>query len=62
MIKFPSVKLKCAKCGGMKYIGEEFHFAGEMWVDVTCINCSHTADIEVNKLNNLLQKLSGNKK
>jgi hypothetical protein len=27
------------------------------WVDVTCIKCSHSVDIEIKKLNTLLGKL-----
>lgn len=57
MIKFPRVRLKCAKCGGMKCVGEEFHLFGELWVDVTCINCAHTADIRVEDFNKLMEKL-----
>jgi hypothetical protein len=27
------------------------------WIDVTCIKCAHSVDIEINRLNSLLSKL-----
>lgn len=41
----------------MKYIGEEYHSLGELWVDVTCIQCAHSVDIEVNRLNAFIEKI-----
>lgn len=41
----------------MKYIGDEYHAMDKMWVDVTCLNCSHSVDIEVSRLEEFLRKL-----
>lgn len=49
--------LKCKKCGGRKYIGEEYYAMGSMYVDVTCIQCAHSRDITVQKLNIFIKKL-----
>lgn len=57
MIKFPRFTMKCSKCGGLKYIGEEYYSLGELWVDVTCIQCAHSVDIEVSKLNAFIEKV-----
>lgn len=56
-MKYASIHLKCANCGGLKYIGDEYHALDRMWVDVTCINCAHSVDIEVSKLTSFLKKL-----
>jgi hypothetical protein len=56
MINFPSVNWKCNKCGGSKYIGEQYYSNEELWVDVTCIQCSHSVDIEVSKLEKFIEQ------
>lgn len=56
-MKYPFVRLKCKNCGGLKYIGDEYYAMGVYWVDVTCIACSHSKDIEVTKLYKFLYKL-----
>jgi len=38
----------------MKYIGDEYHALDRLWVDVTCIQCAHSVDIEVSKLREFL--------
>jgi len=49
--------MKCKRCGGLKYIGEEYHALDRYWVDVTCLQCAHSKDIETTKLYDLLVKL-----
>jgi len=49
--------LKCKKCKGLKYIGEEYMAYGTMYVDVTCIKCGHSKDIEVVKLKKVLKAI-----
>lgn len=51
-------KLKCAKCGGIKFVGEEYYAYGTYYVDVTCVICSDTKDIKVEDLNRFLEKLT----
>jgi predicted nucleic-acid-binding Zn-ribbon protein len=50
--------MRCKFCGGAKFIGEEYYAFGEVWVDVTCIKCAHSKDIEKKKLDDFLEKLS----
>ena len=54
--------MRCAKCGGRKYIGDQYYSLGHYWVDVTCIQCGHSADIQVNKLNKILEKMQNDNK
>jgi hypothetical protein len=53
------VPLRCIKCGGMKYIGEPYHAFGEWHVDVTCLVCAHSRDIEMKRLKSFLESLKG---
>jgi hypothetical protein len=57
MILKSPVPLRCVKCKGMKYIGEPYHAFSKWFVDVTCLVCSHSRDIEVNRLENILKKI-----
>lgn len=54
-----SIRLKCKKCGGPKFIGDQYYAFGTYYVDVTCVICAHSKDIEVSELNKLLKKLYG---
>lgn len=51
---------RCSSCGGMKYVGDPYFAMQKYWVDVTCIKCAHSVDIEITKLNRLLGKLGFN--
>lgn len=51
------VKLKCVVCGGPKFIGDPYYAYGTYYVDVTCVICSDSKDIEVEKLNRFLSGL-----
>ena len=53
-----TVRLKCAKCSGQKFIGEKYYLNGTYYVDVTCVVCSDTRDVKVEDLNRFLEKLS----
>lgn len=53
-----TVRLKCANCGGPKFIGEDYYLNGTYYVDVTCVTCSDTRDIKVDDLKKFLEKLS----
>lgn len=48
---------RCSRCGGLKMVGSQYYAMQRNWIDVTCINCSDSVDIEVKKLNKLLKKL-----
>lgn len=54
--------LKCAKCGGQKFIGESYYAFGTYYVDVTCIVCGDSKDIEVEKLERFLKMVNRRKK
>lgn len=41
-------------------VGSQYYAMQRNWVDITCINCSDSKDIEVKKLNTLLSKLGFN--
>jgi hypothetical protein len=56
-----SRKLKCKKCGGLKFIGDPYYAYGTYYIDVTCVICSDTKDIEVDRLNQFLEKLNQEK-
>jgi hypothetical protein len=56
------VRFKCKKCGGPKFVGDEYYAFGTYYVDITCVICSHSKDIEVSKLNKLIEQLAGEKK
>jgi len=49
---------RCVKCGGMKYVGDPYYAMQRHWVDITCIKCSHSSDIELKKLNRILKALN----
>jgi len=51
---------RCSKCGGFKMVGTQYYAMQRNWVDITCINCSDSKDIEVKELNILLRKLGFN--
>lgn len=53
-----SIRLKCTRCGGPKFIGDPYYSFGHYYVDVTCVMCSDSKDIEVNRLNEFLIKLN----
>lgn len=51
------VRLKCKHCGGIKFIGDPYYAFGKYYVDVTCVVCSDSKDIEVEKLKNFIKSL-----
>jgi len=46
---------RCVFCGGKKMIGSQYYAMRKNWVDVTCIHCADSKDIEVRKLNTILR-------
>jgi hypothetical protein len=56
-----TLRLKCATCGGPKFIGSPYYAHGSYYVDITCVVCSHSKDIELDKLNKFLEKLKQEK-
>lgn len=51
------IRLKCATCGGPKFVGDPYYAYGTYYIDVTCVICSDSKDIEVEKLNKFLRSL-----
>lgn len=51
------INLKCNHCGGMKYIGEEYYAFGTLYVDIPCLICGRSVDIEVEVLKKYLSIL-----
>lgn len=54
------VPLKCSNCKGLKYIGDPYHAFGKWYVDITCLICADSKDVEVDKLKKLLRILEAN--
>lgn len=52
------IKFSCKKCGGQKFVGEEYYALGTYYVDITCVICGDSKDIEFEKLKMLLKKLN----
>ena len=57
MERIKQAKFKCAKCGGPKFVGDPYYAYGTYYVDITCVVCSDTKDIEVQKFNEFLNKM-----
>ena len=57
MVRHPKFVMKCKYCNGAKYVGEEFYLFGELWVDITCLNCAHSVDIKVEEFNKFVEKV-----
>jgi hypothetical protein len=57
IMSISKLRLKCAKCGGPKFIGDEYYALGTYYVDVTCVVCADSVDISVEKLNKFLDTL-----
>jgi len=51
------VPLKCSSCGGAKYIDDPYLIHDTWFVDVVCINCGRSKDIEVDRLRKVLEEL-----
>ena len=56
-----NVRLKGSVCKGAKFIGDPYYSCGTYYVDVTCVICADSKDIEVEKLNVFLEKLNQEK-
>ena len=54
-------RLICKKCGGIKFVGDPYYAYGTYYVDVTCLVCSDSKDIELEKLKKFLNSLEKGK-
>jgi hypothetical protein len=61
MDRIKQAKFKCAKCGGPKFVGNPYYAHGTYYVDVTCIVCSDTKDIDVERLKIFINKFEQQK-
>ena len=41
----------------MKYVGDPYYAMQRYWVDITCVRCSHSSDVELKKINRILKTL-----
>ena len=57
-----NIRLQCSKCGRQKFIGADYYANGTYYVDVTCVVCGDTKDIEVAKLEAFLETLNQGKR
>ncbi len=47
----------CKRCTGKMLVGSQYYAFQKNYIDVTCVNCSSSVDIEVRKLNKILDHL-----
>jgi Fe2+ or Zn2+ uptake regulation protein len=52
-----SIRLQCSNCGQQKFIGASYYANGTYYVDLTCVACGDTRDIEVKKLEAFLKNI-----
>ena len=57
-----SIRFKCSKCGGPKFAGEEYWFAGEYYIDLTCAVCADSKDVKVSFLQDFVSKMNNSRK
>lgn len=41
----------------MKYVGDPYYAMQRYWVDITCVRCSHSSDVELKRINRILKAL-----
>ena len=47
----------CKRCSGRMFVGSQYYAFQKNYVDLTCINCSTSVDVEVRKLNKIMNHL-----
>lgn len=47
----------CKNCGGKMFAGNQYYAFQKNYIDITCIKCANYVDIEVKKLNKILNAL-----
>lgn len=56
-----SIRLQCSNCGQPKFIGATYYAHGTYYVDITCVACGDTRDIEVKKMEAFLNMIEQKK-
>lgn len=51
----------CKNCDGRMFTGQQYYAFQKNYIDLTCIKCASSVDIEVKKLNTILDHLGFNK-
>lgn len=54
-------RLVCKNCGGIKFVGDPYYAYGTYYVDVTCVVCADSKDIELEKLEAFINTLAKGK-
>jgi hypothetical protein len=49
--------LYCQPCGSRLFVGQQYYAFQKNYIDVTCTKCAHSIDVEVRKLNKILDYL-----
>lgn len=47
----------CRNCTGRMFTGQQYYAFQKNYIDLTCIRCSSSVDVEVKKLNKILSYL-----
>jgi hypothetical protein len=47
----------CRNCTGRMFTGQQYYAFQKNYIDLTCIRCSSSVDVEVKKLNKILRYL-----
>jgi DNA-directed RNA polymerase subunit RPC12/RpoP len=47
----------CRNCTGRMFTGQQYYAFQKNYIDLTCIRCSASVDVEINKLNRILSYL-----
>lgn len=47
----------CQNCTGRMFTGQQYYAFQKNYIDLTCIRCSSSVDVEVRKLNKILRYL-----
>jgi hypothetical protein len=52
-----STGIYCRNCTGRMFTGQQYYAFQKNYIDLTCIRCSVSVDVEVKKLNKILSYL-----
>lgn len=57
---FKATGFYCRDCRGRMFTGQQYYAFQKNYIDLTCVKCASSVDIEVKKLNKILDRLGFN--